>query len=83
MRQVEQRKLDNEKGRIEEQKKRRLEEATHDRDMARSAVHVTYKLVALLLSVLPGLLVGLVMFIRRSSRAAAIVPQSRRIGGAK
>ncbi len=83
VRQVEQRKLDNEKGRIEEQKKRRLEEATHDRDMARSAVHVTYKGVALVLSVLPGLLVGLLMFVRRSSRAAAIVPQSRRIGGAK
>jgi len=83
VRQVEQRKLENDKARIDEQKKRRLEEATHDRDVARSSVHVTYKSVALVLSVFPGLLVGVLMFVRRSSRAAAIVPQSRRIGGAK
>ncbi len=83
VRQVEQRKLDNEKARIEEQKKRRLEEATHDRDAARSSIHRGYKLVSLLLSVLPGFLVGVLMFVRRSSRAAAIVPQNRRIGGAK
>ncbi|MBL8738655.1 MAG: Gldg family protein [Planctomycetes bacterium] len=81
--QVEQRKLDNETSRIEESKERRLEEATHDRDAARSAIHRDYKLISLVLSVLPGLLVGLLMLLRRASRAAAIVPQNRRIGGAK
>jgi len=83
VRQVEQRKLENEKARIDEQKQRRLEEATHDRNAARRSVHATYQSVALLLSVSPGLLLGLLVLARRASRAAAIVPQSRRIGGAK
>lgn len=78
---VEQRKLENERARIEEQKKRRLEEAAHDRDTARKGIHDGFRLVALALSVVPGLLLGVVMFARRSSRAAAIVPQNRRVAG--
>ena len=79
--QVEQRKLENEKAKIEEAKKRRLEEASHDRDAARKSIHDGYRVLTVTFSALPGLLLGLLMFLRRNSRAAAIVPAARRVGG--
>ncbi len=79
--QIEQRKLENERARIEDQKKQRLEEASHDRDAARSRIHDGYRSVTILLSVLPGLALGVLMFLRRSSRAAAIVPANRKVPG--
>ncbi len=79
--QVEQRKLENEKAKIEEQKKRKLEEASHDRDAARHVIHSVYRWGALGLSVLLPMLLGVVTFLRRNSRAAAIVPAARRVGG--
>ncbi|MBL9076332.1 MAG: Gldg family protein [Planctomycetes bacterium] len=79
--QVEQRKLENERAKIDEQKKRRLEEASHDRDAAKRGIHDGYRLIAVVLSVMPGLVLGLVTFFRRSARAAAIVPQNRQVTG--
>ena len=79
--QVENRKLENERARIDEKKNRRLEEATHDRDAARKSIHDSYRIVTLLLSLVPGVLLGIVTFVRRSSRAAAIVPASRQVSG--
>lgn len=79
--QVENRKLEAEKAKIDETKKRRLEEATHDRDAARRGIHTTYRVATLLLGIIPGLLLGVVTFVRRSSRAAAIVPASRHVAG--
>ncbi|MBX3462881.1 MAG: Gldg family protein [Planctomycetes bacterium] len=79
--QVEQRKLENERARIDDQKKRRLEEASHDRDAARKRIHDGYRLVTIVLSLLPGLALGLLTFFRRSARAAAIVPASRQVPG--
>lgn len=79
--QNENRKLDLEKAQIDENKKRRLEEAQHDRDAARTGIHNRYRLITLLLAALPGLLLGLLTYFRRSSRAAAIVPSNRQVGG--
>lgn len=81
--QNEKRKLDLETAQIEEKKNRRLEEAQHDRDAARSSIHNQYRLITLLLAALPGLLLGLITYFRRSSRAAAIVPQNRQVQGGK
>ncbi|HEB54365.1 MAG TPA: hypothetical protein ENI87_14020 [bacterium] len=77
----ENRKLDLEKAQIEDKKRRRLEEAQHDRDAARASIHDRYRVIALLLSVIPGILLGVITFVRRSSRAAAIVPHNRQVGG--
>jgi ABC-2 type transport system permease protein len=79
--QNETRKLDIEKAQIEERKNRSLEAAQHDRDVARAGIHNSYRLITLLLAGLPGLLLGLFTYFRRSTRAAAIVPQNRQVGG--
>ncbi len=79
--QNENRKLELETAQIDERKNRSLEEATHDRDAARSGIHDRYRLITLLLAGLPGLLLGLFTYFRRSSRAASIVPQNRQVGG--
>ena len=79
--QNENRKFELETAQIEEKKNRRLEEAQHDRDAARSSIHNQYRLITLLLAALPGLLLGLFTYFRRSSRAAAIVPKNRQVQG--
>lgn len=79
--QNENRKLEIETAQIDERKNRRLEEAQHDRDVARSRIHDRYRLITMLLAGLPGLLLGLFTYFRRSMRAAAIVPQNRQVGG--
>ena len=68
--QNENRKLDLQKAQIEDKKKRRLEEAQHDRDAARTSIHDRYRIVTLLLAAVPGLLLGAFTWYRRSSRAA-------------
>jgi ABC-2 type transport system permease protein len=77
--QIEQRKLEADRAKIDEDKKRKLEEATHDRDSSKRSIHDTYRLTTLLLGIVPAILIGIVMFVRRSSRAASIVPQNRRV----
>ena len=77
--QQENRKLDLQKAQIDDQKKIKLEEASHDRDAARKGIHDRYRVMTLVLSVLPCLLLGIVTLVRRTSRAAAIVPASRRV----
>lgn len=79
--QNENRKFELEKAQIEGRKKRRLEEAQHDRDAARNGIHDSYRLVTLLLAALPGILLGLLTYLRRSSRASSIVPRNRLVGG--
>jgi ABC-2 type transport system permease protein len=79
--QNENRKLEIETAQIDERKNRRLEEAQHDRDVARDGIHNSYRLITLLLAGLPGLLLGLFTYFRRSLRAAAIVPKNRQVGG--
>jgi ABC-2 type transport system permease protein len=80
---VEQRKLESDRAKIDSQKKQRLEEATHDRDAAKRGIHDGYRLVTILLSVLPGLALGVLTLVRRHARAAAIVPASRHVSDAK
>lgn len=79
--QNENRKLELETAQIEEAKNRRLEEAQHDRDVARDGIHDSYRWITLLLASLPGLLLGLFTYFRRTTRAASIVPQNRQVGG--
>jgi ABC-2 type transport system permease protein len=79
--QKENRSFEVEKAKIDEAKNARLEQATHDRNAARARIHNTYRISTLVFGVLPGLLLGVVMFLRRSSRAAAIVPASRQVSG--
>lgn len=79
--QNENRKLDRETVVIEQNKNRLIEKAQHDRDAARSSTHDSYRFITLLLALLPGLLLGLFTYFRRGTRAAAIVPQNRQVGG--
>ena len=79
--QNENRKFELEKAQIEGRKKRRLEEAQHDRDAARNGIHDSYRLATLLFAAVPGLLLGLITYLRRSSRASSIVPRNRLVGG--
>ncbi|MCC7396952.1 MAG: Gldg family protein [Planctomycetes bacterium] len=79
--QVENRKLDNDRGRIDAQKLERLELATHRRDSEKKTVQDFYRLTVLALSLVMPIVFGFVTFLRRSSRAAAIVPASRKISG--
>ena len=81
--QNENRKFELETAQIEEKKNRRLEEAQHDRDAARSSIHDQYRLITILLAAFPGLLLGLITYFRRTSRAAAIVPRNRQVQGGK
>ena len=79
--QNENRKFELEKAQIEDRKKRRLEEAQHDRDAARTGIHDSYRLIVLLLAAIPGILLGLLTYLRRSSRASSIIPSNRLVGG--
>ena len=79
--QNENRKFELEKAQIEDRKKRRLEEAQHDRDAARSGIHDRYRLITLLLAAIPGLLLGLFTYLRRTMRASSIIPDNRLVGG--
>ncbi|MGC6487254.1 MAG: Gldg family protein [Planctomycetota bacterium] len=79
--QNENRKFELEKAQIEDRKSRRLEEAQHDRDAARAGIHDSYRLVVLLLAALPGILLGLLTYLRRTSRASSIIPTNRLVGG--
>lgn len=81
--QVENRKLDAEKAKIESDKRTRIEIAQHARDESRESIHNGYRAMGLALSFLPASLLGLVTLIRRSARASAIVPVSRQVGGVK
>ncbi len=78
---VENRRLDLEKARIDSDKNSRIEMAAHVRDVARRAIQTVYRSMVLTLSVLPALAVGIVVFFRRRSREAAIVPASRLVKG--
>jgi ABC-2 type transport system permease protein len=79
--QRENRRLENERTIIDDKKKERLELATHDRDVARKGIYDRYRSVTLLLSLVPGLALGILTLVRRSTRAAAIVPASRQVSG--
>lgn len=77
--QEENRKLELQKAQIEDQKRSTLERASHDRDAAKKGIYDRYRLWTLVVSALPCLLLGFVTLVRRSSRAAAIVPANRRV----
>jgi ABC-2 type transport system permease protein len=77
--QQENRKLELQKAQIDDQKKMKLEEASHDRDAARKGIHDRYRVMTLLLSAVPCLLLGVFTLRRRTSRAASIVPANRRV----
>jgi ABC-2 type transport system permease protein len=82
--QQENRRFELAKAKIEDEKKMKIEEAAHEREEARDRIRNGYRGITLVLAALPGLLLGFVTLIRRSSRAAAIVPQNRKVaGGAK
>jgi ABC-2 type transport system permease protein len=77
--QQESRKLELEKAQIEDKKKQRIEEAQHDRDAAKKGIYDRYRFVTAALCIVPGILLGIVTWMRRSARAAAIVPQNRKV----
>jgi len=79
--QAENRRFELEKAQIEDRKNRRLEEAQHDREAARSGIHNSYRLLTMLLAVVPGALLGLLTYLRRTMRASSIVPDNRLVGG--
>lgn len=77
--QAENRRLDLAKARIEDEKKMKIEIAAHDRDEARLGIQNGYRIITLVLAALPGLLLGVITFLRKSARVAAIVPASRKV----
>ena len=82
--QAENRRFELAKARIEDDKKMKIEIAAHDRDEARRGIQDGYRLITLVLAGLPGLLLGVITWLRKSARIASIVPASRRVqGGAK
>lgn len=78
---AEQRKLDMAKARIEDDKRAQIEMAAHKRDEARRGIHNRYRILTLVLAVLPALGVGIATFLRRRSREASIVPKNRMVTG--
>jgi ABC-2 type transport system permease protein len=79
----ENRRLELTKAQIEDQKEASIQVAAYERDAGRDAVANGYRLVTLVVAILPGLLLGLVTLFRRHSRATAIVPASRRVSNAQ
>lgn len=79
--QVENRKFETKKQKIEDDKRVRISIAQHERNQAKKGIHDGYRLWTILLAPVPALLFGIVTLIRRSSRAAAIVPANRQVGG--
>ncbi len=78
---VENRRFESDKTDIEATKKKRIEMAQYDRDASRRSIHNGYRILTVLLAPLPALLFGLFTLLRRMSRASAIVPKSRQVGG--
>jgi ABC-2 type transport system permease protein len=81
--QVENRRLDTEKAKIEADKRIRINDAQHARNEARDGIHNGYRLWTMFLSPVPALLLGILTLARRSARATSIVPTNRLVGGAK
>lgn len=81
IRQNEQRRLDVRKAEIEREKLDKIREATHRRDTQKREVQAVYKGWTLVLTPLPALLMGLVMFFRRRARETQIVPSNRMVRG--
>ena len=79
---VENRKFEAAKADIEAKRKERIEMAQYDRDAARRGIYNRYRVLTVLLAPIPALLFGIVTFTRRRSRAQAIVPKNRQVGGA-
>ena len=79
--QVQNRRFETAKAKIEADKRTKIEIAQHKRNEARDGIHNGYRLWTLLLAPVPALLLGIVTLVRRSSRASAIVPQNRQVGG--
>ncbi len=82
IRQVEQRKLDLARSRIEDEKRLAIERAGYLRNAQKRRVQAGYQAWTIGLTPVPALLVGLIIFIRRRAREARIVPGSRLVGGA-
>ncbi|MFM1874062.1 MAG: hypothetical protein RL398_3484 [Planctomycetota bacterium] len=81
--QAESRRLELAKAKIEDDKRMTIEIAAHERNERRGSVQSTYKAATFALAVLPALLLGILTWLRKSARAAAIVPASRKVGGVK
>lgn len=79
--QVENRKFETAKAKIEDDKRVRINGAQLLRNQARKGIHDGYRLWTILLAPVPAFLLGIVTLIRRSSRAASIVPKNRLVGG--
>ena len=81
---VENRRFETEKADIEAKKKVKIEQAQYTRDASRRTIYNRYRVYTLLLAPVPALVFGIMTFLRRRARAAAIVPQNRLVrGGAK
>lgn len=69
------------KAQIEQKKQRAVERAAHQREQDRRGIHNRYRFFTLVLTPIPALMVGLMMFLRRKQQQARIVPQSRKVVG--
>ncbi|MCA8974368.1 MAG: Gldg family protein [Planctomycetes bacterium] len=79
--QVENRKFETAKAKIEADKRTKIQIAQHARNEARDGIHDGYRLWTLLLAPVPALLLGIFTLVRRSARASSIVPSNRLVGG--
>ncbi|HLQ36535.1 MAG TPA: hypothetical protein VK348_01950, partial [Planctomycetota bacterium] len=79
--QTENRKLELEKGTIENEKKLTIERARYAKNAQQRQVQTRYQISTLVFTPVPALLVGLWIFFRRRSREALIVPKNRMVSG--
>jgi hypothetical protein len=78
---VENRKFELAKAKIEDDKRASIELAAHKRDVAKNTINNGYRLFTLVLAPLPAVLLGFVTFFKRRARERAIVPQNRMVTG--
>ncbi len=80
-REVESRRLEVSRGRIEDEKEQQIEEARTKKLTAENSIRSWYRSLALLLTPIPGILFGFVTYFLRMGRERETSGASQRVGG--
>jgi ABC-2 type transport system permease protein len=81
VRMAEQRRLDARTASIEDEKQRRIEEARGVMNERIASIQNGYRFLAVGISPLPAILVGILIFVLRRNRERMAVPETRSVGG--
>lgn len=82
VREVEQRRLDAQRGQIEDEKEQAIENALSEKTSGENRIRMGLRLLALVVSPVPGLLLGFATLLRRRRRERESIIGVRRVGGA-